>query len=169
MKTIAMLIIAVILTATIAAAQSTAKVEVNQDGKVQYDLLMQSQNAFGYACLTDGWNEAYVGLNYSPAEWCEVALGTGIESDQVSARIGGWVWLGKGRVSFIHLFEDGGSGPWHKTTLMYKISDNFKAGLIDRAFYGRGITAECNLGHGAKLGGAWYEGGNATVSLSHSF
>lgn len=169
MKTMT-LIITVILTVSAVYAQSvTLKVEGNTDGGKQIDVLATSGSTFGYACASKNWSEAYVGKVFSPAAWLEIAAGLGLEDAKNPVRLGGWVWLGEGRVSFIHLFEDGGSGEWHKSIAAYQISDSLKAGLIDRAFYGRGITAEYKLGNGSKLNGAVYEGGKATLSLSHSF
>lgn len=167
---IATLIITVVLTVSAASAQNiTLKVEGNFDGGKMIDVLATSGRTFGYACMTKGWSEAYVGKVFAPASWAEIAVGVGLEDAANPVRLGGWVWLGEGHYSLIHLFEDGGSGEWHKTIAAYQISDSVKAGLIDRAFYGRGITAEYNLGNGSKLNGAMYEGGKATVSLSHSF
>lgn len=167
---IALIAIAVMLTATLAFAQNiTLKVEGNFDGGKQVDVLATSGSTFGYACMTKGWSEAYVGKTFSPAPWVEIAAGIGLEDAKNPVRLGGWVWLGEGRCSFIHLFEDGGSGEWHKTVVAYKVSNDLKVGVIDRAFYGQGVTAEYKLGNGSKISGAYYEGGKATVALSHTF
>jgi hypothetical protein len=167
MKTFALTIV-MLLICSVALAQTTVTLETNLEGGKSLAALYSDNNFFGFAQYCEGgWWQAYAGATYSPTQWSQVALGVGTEADGL--RLGGWVWAGQGRYSFLHLFEQGGSGPWHKTMAMVKVNDSLNAGVIDRSFFGHGITAEYQLGGGSKLTGALYEGGVTTLALSHSF
>ena len=167
MKTMAMIVV-VMLICSAALAQTAVKLESNLKGGTSVDLLAVHNGTFSYALVCQNWAEAYVGKVFSPAPWFEIAAGIGLERADDPIRLGGWVWTGQGRYSLLHVWEQGGSGPWHKTIVMAKVNDHLNAGVIDRSFFGRGITAEYKLGQ-TKLTGALYDGGATTLALSHSF
>lgn len=152
-----------------AQCAATVTIEATSNGGKSIDLYACGEGTFAYACASKNWGELYVGKTYSPAPWIELAAGVVFETGQDTPRFGGSVWAGEDRFSFLHLWEQGGSGPWHKTKVMYQTSDELHIGLIDRAFYGCGITAEYKLGSSSKLSAAWYDSGKGTVSLSTSF
>ena len=168
MKTMLMAILILAVLASFAGAQ-TVKMEWGDDGSTNLGMFWRENGTFVYAFGSENWAEAYVGATYSPAPWAEVALGVGLEQADDPFRLGGWIWLGQEKVSFLHLFEDGGSGPWHKTTLSYAVDERLSVGAIDRSFLGRGAFAELALDEGRSINITDYEGGGWTASLSQSF
>lgn len=167
MKTV--MIAVMLVAASFVAAQTAVKIEGNLDGGKQIDLLTCHDGTFAYACVSEGWGEAYAGKTYSPAPWLELAAGAGLETGQDSLRFGGWAWAGQGHYSLLYVWERGGSGPWHKAIAMTKVTDALSLGVIDRSYYGRGVNAEYKLGSSSKLSAAWYGDGKGTVSISTSF
>lgn len=97
---------------------------------------------FAYAYGCKDWAEAYAGLTVSPSEKLQIAIGYGDEQFGSGTRWGGWVWFGEGKVSALHLFEDGASGPWHKTTVVYAITPRVGVGVVDKTGIGRGLRVE---------------------------
>lgn len=96
----------------------------------------------GWALISKGWSEAYVGLIYSPVSFAEVSLSYGLESNDDPARIGWSVWLGSCGLSSFSAFEQGGSGFWFKHILKYRY-DSFAAGIHYQRFKGYGPYIEC--------------------------
>jgi len=159
------------LTVTLASAQVTITSEINDSGKANIAALYSANNAFVFAQQCEGgWWQAYAGATYSD-NIGEVAyqLGLGLGTEKFGSRYGGWVWMGEGNFSFIHLFEGAGSGPWHRTIVKYQVGDKLALGLTDRAFYGRGVRAEYKLDRTFTLIGEAFEGGKSTLALSTSF
>ncbi len=150
------------------AGAQTVKMEWSE-GSTSLDCFWRGNGYFAYAFGSKHWAEAYGGVTYSPTPWADFGLGAGLERADDPFRYGGWVWLGQGDVSFCHLFEDGGSGPWHKTTLSLKVDERLTVGAIDRSFLGRGAFAELAFGDGQSINIADYEGGAWTFSLSQTF
>lgn len=151
------------------AGDTTLSVETAFAGTPCVSVYSANAQAFVFAQVATGWAQAYAGMKYSPAPWAEVSLGIGLEQADSPFRVGGSVWLGQGRVSALHLFEDGGSGPWHKTTVAYKATSELSLGLVDRSFCGRGLTAEYKLSNDTTLTVAAYNSGQKTAALSYSF
>ena len=166
-------VIAVILfSATLASAQSTTvTLESNLEGAENISALYCQDNFFAFAQYCEGdWSQAYAGLSYADNIGdvaYQVALGAGAETN--GFRYGGWIWAGEGKFSFIHCFEGGGSGPWHRTIVKYQATDKVSLGVTDRSFYGRGVRAEVKISASTKLIGEYYEGGKSTLALSTSF
>lgn len=165
-STIAVMLILAIC-AGIAGAQ-TVKMEWSE-GSTSLDYFWRGDGYFAYALGCKQWAEAYGGVTYSPTSWADFGLGAGLEQADNPIRLGGWVWLGQGDVSFCHLFADGGSGPWHKSTLTLKVDERLSIGAIGRSFKGRGAFAEVAIGEGRSINSAIYEGGAWTFSLSQKF
>jgi len=100
---------------------------------------------FGYATVSEGWSEAYAGPTFSPNANFQVGLGLGVESGQDSARIGGFAWAGHGKASVTYLFEDGGSGPWHKLKAGYQVSSRANVQVLEKTSAGLGLGVEYKL------------------------
>lgn len=167
MKATPAVMLVLVVCAGFAGAQ-TVTLESNLEGDANAALFHQQDGAFIFAqfCESDWW-QAYAGATYSPIPNTQVALGIGAEANGI--RYGGWLWAGRGRISAIHLFEDGASGSWHKTIVQAQACDRLSLGVTDRAFYGRGIHSEYKLGDDSKITIEVFEGGDATFSLSQSF
>ncbi len=139
------LIITAIVAASINAA-SASMVELDyRDGNVQTQICIEKPikgtvGGFAYSCQKETWGEAYAGLTYCPTPNVQVALGAGQETG--GNRVGGWVWAGKGKISAIHFFEDGASGPWAKTVVKYAITPKLSLGYVEKDFAGEGVYAE---------------------------
>ena len=147
-----------------AHAATTMGVEKDlSSGSVCFDLFAQDQIStelgwFSYFLVTDGWSEAYVGPTYSPNPNLQIGLGYGLEQADDPGRFGGYVWAGKGKFSATWLFEDGGTGPWHRLNLGYQIDPRWRVVLSDRSFYGKGVSVEYQLDKQVKLQlNAWEE------------
>ncbi len=128
------------------AAETTVGVQDNlETGGLTLDVfttksISTETGLFFYALGCEGYAEAYAGATWSPRPFIQLALGYGVEQANPSNRVGGWLWLGEGKLSFIHLFEDGGSGPWHKTELDYQLTPSVKIGLVDKTTWGNGAV-----------------------------
>lgn len=127
--------IAVLFLMATDASCSTLEIDL-QNGQKTYQFLLEGQTStkdvgyFAYALESKCWNEAYAGFTYSPTTWSQIALGYGQEQMPDPTRFGGWIWLGKGKVSCLYLFEDGGSGPWHKTVIQYQATPVVSLGVV---------------------------------------
>lgn len=118
--------------------------------------MCKSWGTFIYMYSDCGWSEIYVGPIYSEKNF-ELALGLGSEGEL--ARVGGWVWLNKGKWSLCHSFEDKGSGPWHKLELTYQVTPKYSIGLLDKRADGLGGSLGVSLGGGYSLKFEGYDSG----------
>ncbi len=84
--------------------------------------------SFVWFQVQQGYSQAYAGLTYAPKSWIQVAIGPGLEEDRHPMRVGSYVWMGKGKVSTLAVFEDGGSGFWWKSESNYQITSRFGLG-----------------------------------------
>lgn len=89
------------------------------------------------------WAEAQVGISYSPKEWISFGASTGIEQNPALYRFGAFVWLGKGKTSFLSLWEkgDGTDNYWYNSTISYKTSEKFTFALRAWRYHGVGPVA----------------------------
>lgn len=146
------LVLALLIIAS--AAQSATTIEIDNEGDYrQLQIFVDSAPAdigvFAYACFSEGWNEAYTGLEYSPIP--EVQVGFGVGSETGGSRTGGWIWAGKDRVSVLYLFEDGATGPWHRLVAKYAASPSISLGYTEKSYSGGGVYADVAIGKGATL------------------
>ncbi len=108
------------------------------------------QNNFGtfvWFQVQQGYSQAYAGLTYAPKPWIQVAIGPGLEEDKHPMRIGSYVWMGKGKVSTLVAFEDGGSGFWWKSESNYQATKNFGLGHLYEHGKGSGPKVEFSIPH----------------------
>lgn len=73
----------------------------------------------GWALISKGWSEAYIGLAYAPINEVEFSLSYGLESVDPSSRLGWSLWIGKYDFSLLSVFEQGGSGYWFRHIAKY--------------------------------------------------
>lgn len=177
MKTLFVVLFA--LACSFAAAQTTLEVEVDPSTHLNNDVQLtvcksfnDKLGAFAFVQMYPEWSQFYAGITYSPADWCQVGLGAGMETEGPAGRLGGWVWAGWDKWSATWAFEESqacGSGAWHKSFLQYQATEHVSVGLIDRTFYGRGALVEYTLDSTTKVRGAFYEDGASTLSLVKCF
>jgi hypothetical protein len=100
--------------------------------------------AYIWAQSGPGYSQVYGGPTVSPKPWLQVGGALGVERSghNTSLRVGGFVWLGKNRVSNITLIEGGGSGFWYKNQTSLKISKGITTSLINQRFAGTGPELE---------------------------
>ena len=103
--------------------------------------------SFAWFQVQQGYGQAYAGATYSPKPWVQFALGGGLEEDKHPARIGSYVWAGKGRVSGLGVFEDGGSGFWYKVETNCQVTAGLGLGTLTEANNGTGPKLELALPH----------------------
>ncbi|MFZ4500534.1 MAG: hypothetical protein ACOYMZ_03540 [Minisyncoccia bacterium] len=96
-----------------------------------------------FTLVEQTWSEALVGISYSPKDWISFGASTGIEQNPALYRFGAFVWLGKGKTSFLSLWEkgDGTDNYWYNSTLSYKTSEKFSLGLRAWRYHGVGPVA----------------------------
>ena len=97
---------------------------------------------FGWALVTKNWSEIYPGLSWQPTSWLQVGIGAGIEQNQSKARIGEFIWIGKGKFYFLGFTEHSGSGFWYRAMAMYQASQRLQVGLMSQYRLGIGPKVE---------------------------
>lgn len=112
---------------------------------------------FAFAQLLNiGYQQFYAGPKVNPTDWLEIGVGVGAEKTPSSdwmTRTAGYVWMGKENLSLLGVYENGGTGPWHKVVLMYKVTSDLSLGIQNQAFFGTGARAEYALGKSTSLWG----------------
>jgi hypothetical protein len=107
----------------------------------------KSFGSFAWMQQQKGYGQAYAGITYSPKTFVQLALGAGLEQDARPARVGSYVWLGKGKSSVLGVFEDGGSGFFYKVEANYQAVSRFGVGILSDRFRGHGPKAEFLVPH----------------------
>jgi len=152
------LIATVIAILTLASAAFASFVEIDRKGEdtsVQSCIekpVSPSISLFTYACLSEKWQEAYVGpeLNGKAGDVAyQVAYGIGQETG--GNRNGGWLWAGYKKLSAIYLSENGATGPWAKGVIQYKVSPKLGLGYVKKSFAGEGVYLQYKLTNSATL------------------
>jgi len=92
------------------------------------------------------WGEGLVGLTFAPTAWLEVSGSLGLENFNKPLREGASIWVGKGKLSFLSLQEDGGSGYWQKNVGKYQLTPTFAIGGLQQTFIGFGPYVEKMFG-----------------------
>ncbi len=95
-----------------------------------------------FALVEEKWQEALIGVSYSPIKWINLGLstGTGIEQNHAIIRFGGNIKLSKGKTSLLMLGEKGAGKDnyLYKTVLSYKASEQFTVCAVAWRFHGIG-------------------------------
>lgn len=83
-----------------------------------------------FALVEQAWSEALVGVSYSPKDWISFGGMVGIEQNPALYRFLGSIWLGKGKKSFLALYEKGNGTDnyWYKITASYEVTEKFTLG-----------------------------------------
>ena len=116
-------------------AQVSTLINLSGNGKI---------GAYVFGQSGPGYSQVYGGPTYMPKPWVQVGGALGIEKsgDKVSPRVGGFVWVGKGRLSSLVLLEGAGSGFWYKSQTTIKLPKGVTASVINQRFAGTGPELE---------------------------
>jgi len=97
-----------------------------------------------FALVSEKWAETMLGVAYSPTNWAQIGLNCGFEQNPALFRVGGSIWLGKGKTSFLTLLEKGDRSDnyWYKSTLAYKCTNSLSLGVRAWRFNGVGPVVE---------------------------
>jgi hypothetical protein len=103
--------------------------------------------AYVWAQTGPGYHQVYGGPTYTPKSWVQVGGALGIEKsgDKLSPRVGGFVWISRGRFSNIILLEGGGSGPWYKNQTSVRLPKGVNASLVVQRFAGIGPEIQVKI------------------------
>lgn len=151
MKKIAIAAIAVFLLAASVSAQTFAEFSAEiKDGKATpiYDGQVQfgkTQGVQVWGLATEGWSELYLMYFRSLKPWVSVSAGAGVEQTEGHWRIGGTVWMGKGKFSTFLAFEDGASGFWYTYKGTFALTSRISGGLFSRRYVGTGPLVEVKV------------------------
>lgn len=126
---------------------------------------------------SDGYQEFYVGPKWKPLDWLEVGVGIGRETIPGAGnavRRNAYFSIDREKFAIYGTFENGGSGPWHKVTAVYKVSETISAGLMNDTLYGTGPRLEYNITKKFQVWGAMLHdrdtGGNTSLfAVNYSF
>ncbi|MFH1178367.1 MAG: hypothetical protein V1711_01405 [bacterium] len=108
----------------------------------------------------DGYQFVCGGPTWKPISWLKVGLGFGAEQAALGEgrniffRGAGFLEVSVGKFNAFALFEQGGTGPWHKATVDYQIIDKISLGVMSETNVGIGPRIGYNLGKGYKVWGA---------------
>lgn len=111
--------------------------------------------AFGQSTST-GYQQLYAGPKVNPTDWLEAGIAIGAErisSSDWMKRTAGYVWAGKGNFSLLGVYEDGGTGPWRKMLLNYKVTPDLSIGIQNQSYLGTGVRAEYSFGKNLSVWG----------------
>ncbi len=101
-------------------------------------MLNPAIGVWSFLTITDTYAEAVMGPVIPVTDWLTLYPGLGIETANPSYREVMAAWVGMGKVSFFGWVEDGGSGFWHFTKTMVKLTDNVSVGVRSQSFKGIG-------------------------------
>jgi len=104
-----------------------------------------SMGGFVWFQTQQGYSQAYGGGTFSPKPWLQLAIGAGLEDSKHPARVGSYVWLGKGKIYGLAAFEDGGSGFWYKLETNYQATKMLGIGSLSERFKGSGPKVELSI------------------------
>lgn len=118
---------------------------------------------------SDGYRQAYAGPKWKPLSWLEVGVGIGKENIQSSVRRNFFFDANWEKVNVFGTFENGGSGPWHKVTVTYKLTEKVSAGVMYQTDLGFGPRLEYTVKKDVQLLGAVlhdHATGNTTPTIA---
>ncbi len=97
--------------------------------------------AYTFVQVGQGYSQAYVGPTYSPNKYLQVGIAIGAEKfgDDVSPRVGAFIYAAKGRVANVTLLEGvGSSGFWYRNETSLSLPKGFTASVVNQRFAGTG-------------------------------
>jgi hypothetical protein len=101
----------------------------------------------GFFLAEKPWFEQLLGVTYSPNSWLSVGVSGGGENNPALYRLGASLWMGKGKTSWLTLFEkgDGRKNYWYKSALTFETAKHFTVGGLVQRFVGLGPYFEYHI------------------------
>jgi len=140
--------------------QINAGLSANLSGLVGYYAFGQSTN--------NGYQQIYAGPKVNPTNWLEFGVAVGAEKTASSdwmKRTAVYAWVGKAKISLLGVYENGGTGPWHKLVLNYKVTPELTLGIQSQSYLGTGPRVEYSLGKNVSLWGTALKGENGPTNM----
>ena len=97
---------------------------------------------FLWGMVTDGWSQSYGGLAYGPSKWLSISFGVGLEQANNLWRTGTSVFVSRGEVESLSIYEIGAGGWWYKSVTSFQASPNVRLGLFSQRHIGTGPYLE---------------------------
>jgi len=96
---------------------------------------------------TGKYREFYVGPYWKPTDWLQLGVAIGRESDQGtnSFRRNAFAQIDTEKVFALAIYENGGSGPWHRVHAVYHLNEKSSVGGMTERFLGHGPRAEYKI------------------------
>lgn len=117
-------------------------------------------SSFGYYvsvhAASDRYHEIYVGPTYKPVDCVEIGIGLGHENEPNSTRRNAYFLAECGKVAAFVTYESGGSGPWHRFDLIYRLTEKFGAGIGGDTSFGHGPRFEYEIAKNVTLAAALF-------------
>lgn len=155
---ITFVLIALLLAAAPASAQSTAIVGeqfwVSPDGKTVGDEVnFLGMRPIGkskwftsvWAQWDEGWGQITPGVGYNMTPWSSVTFQFGVEKHPGLWRTNGTLWLGGGGYNSLLILETGASGFWYKYVGTKKLNSTLELGVLSQRFVGTGPLIQFNV------------------------
>ncbi|MCL5010609.1 MAG: hypothetical protein M1127_00110 [Patescibacteria group bacterium] len=100
----------------------------------------------GFALVSNGWAEAYMGPNVNLKPWLQAGCAIGVETHKHFLRVAGSILANKeGPVSFLAIYENGGSGIWYNIKGMAKVRKWLFLGIMAKRYAGVGPYVQVGL------------------------
>lgn len=99
----------------------------------------------GFSMTGENYAEAYVGLGYSPKPWLQVGASIGLETADSPWRVAASLWAGKGPLSFLSIYENGGSGYWYNIKATLQVRNWLTIGGMAKRFSGVGPFIQASI------------------------
>lgn len=100
---------------------------------------------YNFSLVTETWGQAYAGIIMKPKEWLMFSFGAGLETAENPIRYNFTSLMKKNKLSFLQIWEYGGSGLWYNILLNYELNKSNYLGLIAKRYYGVGLHYEQRL------------------------
>lgn len=111
---------------------------------------------------SDGYREILVGPTWKPLEGLQLGVGIGREAMPEEGRGSRRLFFfnaTKGNLNLYGSFEDGRtSGPWHKVTATYAVSEKLGVGVMKETGLGLGPRVQYSVGKNVQVWGAALRG-----------
>jgi len=123
-----------------------------------------TKGRFGFFVTADQWSDeyrvAYTGPTFKVTEWLKVGIGIG--GEQTTPEEGAHQYfrcamtleVNLGKISAFGTFENGGTGPWHRVSAVYKISEKIGVGGMSETDIGIGPRVEYRIAKNFQIWGA---------------